>query len=151
MCLASLHHCLLACRAFPRTSYTTSAVAMRAALISALTLLVGVVAAQDDTSCDSGLHIIVARGTGEDEGTGVTGELGERIADRIDGSSVEALDYPATFSDPSYFESVANGTEELRETIEQYHESCPEGKIAVLGYSQVRWSCAITSSALRHG
>lgn len=82
--------------------------------------------------------MIVARGTNETAGPGVTGTLAEGIADRIDGSVIVPLDYPATFTDPDYWVSESEGVDELQEVITSYHGACPDGKIAVFGYSQVR-------------
>lgn len=87
-------------------------------------------------SCVKGLFMVVARGTNEPMGPGVTGLIADRIADRIKDSDVVALDYPATFTDPLYTDSVNNGTEEMAAVIRNYTDSCPDGKIAVLGYSQ---------------
>lgn len=95
-------------------------------------------AAQNKTECAQGLYMIVARGTNETAGPGVTGTLAEGIADRIDGSVIVPLDYPATFTDPDYWVSESEGVDELQEVITSYHGACPDGKIAVFGYSQVR-------------
>lgn len=88
--------------------------------------------------CVSGLHMIVARGTGEPEGTGSTGYLAKQVASRIKGSDIEGLDYPATMTDPDYITSVGEGSDEMRETVREYVKACPDTKVAVMGYSQVR-------------
>ena len=88
------------------------------------------------TECSSGLHLIVARGTNEDSGPGSMGALAELVADRIKGSDVEGLDYPATMTDPDYITSVEEGADEMRETIRGYAKACPGNKVAVIGYSQ---------------
>jgi acetylxylan esterase len=108
------------------------------AAAAAASLWTPVTVAQDisDSSCVDGLFMIVARGTNEDPGPGVTGLIAERIASRIKDSDVVALDYPATYTDPLYTDSVNNGTQELSEVIRNYTESCPDGKMAVFGYSQ---------------
>lgn len=80
--------------------------------------------------------MFVARGTGEDPGTGETGELVEAIADEIQGSDIEAIQYPAQFLEVNYFLSVANGTGAVKEKIESYAEACPGHKMALFGYSQ---------------
>jgi hypothetical protein len=95
------------------------------------------VAVAQSSACAEGLYIIVARGTGEPEGMGDMGELAQRIADRIPGSRTEGLEYPATFINPIYDDSVDAGAETLRELIVEYHEECPDSQIALLGYSQV--------------
>ena len=94
--------------------------------------------AQDITSasCVDGLFMLVARGTSEEAGPGITGVIAERIADRIDDSAIVAVDYPATITDPIYTVSVNNGTDLILAAVKSYAESCPDGKLAVFGYSQ---------------
>lgn len=113
-----------------RRSITAAAVAA--------SLLAPAASAQDITSksCVNGLFMVVARGTNEQPGPGVTGLIAERIADRIKDSDVVALDYPATYTDPLYTESVDDGTKEMAAVIKNYTDNCPEGKVAVFGYSQ---------------
>jgi hypothetical protein len=106
---------------------------MRSSVVTAVALA-GAATAQ--VECARGLHIVVARGSNEPKGTGATGVLAEAIAERIPGSNVVALDYPATITDPNYIESVQEGGEEMREVIREYIDECPGGKIAVMGYSQ---------------
>lgn len=115
---------------------------MKSTSILSFLLTTGVVSAQHYTNstieCAKGLQMFVTRGTGEEPGVGITGELVEAIADRIEGSEYLATDYPASFIDPViYFYSVGNGTAELRRGITEYAESCPDSKIAIFGYSQV--------------
>ncbi|KPM35578.1 hypothetical protein AK830_g10991 [Neonectria ditissima] len=94
-------------------------------------------AAAAQKNCTDGLYMIVARGTGEKEGSGIFGStIAEDVADRIDDSVIEPLDYPASFSDPSYVDSEKEGVKEMQEVIMDYHEACPDAKFAVLGYSQ---------------
>ncbi|KAH7131467.1 cutinase-domain-containing protein [Dactylonectria estremocensis] len=97
-------------------------------------LLAGTAAAA--SNCTSGLYIVVARGTGEESGTGAFGTVADDIAAKVDDSVVEALDYPATYTDPLYTESEKDGVQEMQDTILDYHEACPDAKFAVLGYSQ---------------
>ncbi|KAF4442843.1 hypothetical protein F53441_11633 [Fusarium austroafricanum] len=86
--------------------------------------------------CADGLYMIAARGTGEDKGTGVIGEIAKDVAKRVNGSIVSPLDYPATFQNPDYEDSEAAGVKALSTALNNYHSSCPDGKVAVLGYSQ---------------
>lgn len=90
-----------------------------------------------DIQCAKGVQMFVSRGTGEDAGPGEMGGLVKRISNRIPGSSILPTNYPASYDDPIYFESVVNGTVTLRATIEAYIDACPDSKIAVFGYSQV--------------
>lgn len=101
-------------------------------------LAAGVSTAQNSTiRCASGLKMIVSRGTGEDAGLGVTELLVDVISSQIDGSEWTAVEYPAAFENPGYFESVNNGTLLVRQAITDYAEACPDSKMAVFGYSQV--------------
>lgn len=105
------------------------------ALLLAASLFASIAHAQPE--CASGLQLFIARGTGEDPGPGATGVLAEAVLDKIPGSAFEAIDYPASEEDPVYFDSVRNGTDAVREGLIGYTEACPDGKVAVLGYSQV--------------
>ncbi|RSL93371.1 hypothetical protein CDV31_014753 [Fusarium ambrosium] len=105
-------------------------------LPSALLVASAIAQSSKNVECADGLYLVVARGTGEEKGAGITGEVAEDVADRVKGSIVEPLDYPATFLDPAYDESEADGVEAMTELLTNYHSSCPDGKIAVFGYSQ---------------
>ncbi|KAJ3525938.1 hypothetical protein NM208_g11423 [Fusarium decemcellulare] len=107
---------------------------MRSFALSSALFVASAVA--QDVKCADGLYMVVARGTNEDKGAGVTGGIAENIADRIKGSIIEPLDYPATLMDPDYQESESDGVEAMTTVLTKYHSSCPDGKIAVLGYSQ---------------
>ncbi|KAG6149578.1 hypothetical protein E4U51_006935 [Claviceps purpurea] len=86
---------------------------------------------------DSGLYIISVRGTGEERGIGVAGTIiGTQVQRRVNGTKIVALDYPATLSDPSYVDSVVNGTKSLSQLISEHVKSCPNDKMAIMGYSQ---------------
>lgn len=71
-------------------------------------------------------------------GLGATKALVDVIAQQINGSDIEAIEYPATEDDPLYFFSVANGTTLVKQAISNYATACPGSKMAVFGYSQVR-------------
>ncbi|KAJ4221620.1 hypothetical protein NW759_006866 [Fusarium solani] len=105
-------------------------------LPSALLVAAALAQKSKNVECADGLYLVVARGTGEEKGAGITGEVAEDVADRVKGSIVEPLDYPATFLDPAYDESEADGVKAMTELLTNYHSSCPDGKIAVFGYSQ---------------
>lgn len=98
--------------------------------------------ARAEIECADGLYMIVARGTGEDPdpGTGVTGNLTSKIADRIENSTVIGLDYPAGWAgevgDDDFFKSVVLGYKVMKETMENYSVACPGHPIAAFGYSQ---------------
>lgn len=81
--------------------------------------------------------MIAARGTGEDQGPGVIGKIADAVAERINGSHVTGLSYPATLQEPAYEESESKGVESLQKDINNYFDKCPDSKVAVFGYSQV--------------
>lgn len=107
---------------------------------SAAALLVGAARAADNstnqTICATGLYTIVARGSGEPQGTGLMGVLADNVTERIPGSRDTALVYPATFTDPIYNDSVDLGVKSLQTVVNAYIDACPGGKIAIMGYSQ---------------
>jgi hypothetical protein len=81
--------------------------------------------------------MFVSRGTGEPTELGVTKALVDKIANQISNSSIQPILYPATFEDPVYTSSVANGTRLVRKAITEYASACPNSKMAWFGYSQV--------------
>lgn len=111
------------------------------ALITAFILVFSAVAgmAQDMGSsyeCTTGIHMIVARGTGEMPGMGRMGVVADNVSSSILGSMTTALHYPAAILE--YNISVAIGADVLTEQIAAISTTCPQTKIALLGYSQVR-------------
>lgn len=112
-----------------------------AVLISAALLgFTGVLGQNTTVQCAKGLKMFVSRGTGEPMGLGATEALVDGIAGQINGSDIEAIEYPATEDDPVYFFSAANGTILVRQAITNYAMACPGSKMALFGYSQVRAS-----------
>lgn len=84
-----------------------------------------------NTTCDQ-IHYIVARGTTE----GYPGSLGSLIGillARFPNSNYEDIIYPATqeTSTDSYWEGLANGTQQIK----RYADQCPDSKIVLVGYS----------------
>jgi hypothetical protein len=89
--------------------------------------------------------------------TGSIGLVAALVQNKLNGTVLAGVDYPATDPlpqvnsntttiDPSDFKtlnltgyhlSVNNGTSSVIDEVNQYHEACPDGKIALLGYSQV--------------
>ncbi|VUC37992.1 unnamed protein product [Clonostachys rosea] len=93
-------------------------------------------AANASAGCSGGLQILLARGTGERLNSSIASRVAEGIMSRIPNSNLTSLDYPATFTNPPYTSSVADGVDLLKNTLNSYHSTCPDGKIAVIGYSQ---------------
>lgn len=84
--------------------------------------------------CATGLHLIVARGSSEAPGLGRMGVVARNVTLQISGSTVEAIDYPASFS--NYSDSQEKGAIAFEKRLTAYHERCPNTKVALLGYSQ---------------
>lgn len=100
-------------------------------------LFVASAAAQNSTStCASGVHLIVARGSIEPAGVGQIGSVANGVVAAIPGSQIEPLDYPATFD--NYSTSVEDGDIAMNLALTAYSSRCPDSKVALLGYSQVR-------------
>jgi hypothetical protein len=88
-----------------------------------------------NTSCVSGAHIVVARGSLEPRGPGIIGAVARQIHQRIPHSDTISLEYPAIY-DP-YQPSQMEGVVALSVVLAQYVMVCPKTKIILLGFSQV--------------
>lgn len=88
-----------------------------------------------NTTCATGVHMIVARASTEAPGQGIIGAVATQVQQTVPGSDSEAVDYPATLTD--YQASEASGVAAMMKLIQSYAERCPNSKIALLGYSQV--------------
>ncbi|KAK3949868.1 cutinase-domain-containing protein [Pseudoneurospora amorphoporcata] len=84
--------------------------------------------------CATGLHMMVARGSSEPAGLGRIGVVARNVTLLIPGSTIEAIDYPATFT--NYSDSEEKGAIAFEKRLIDYHERCPDTKVALLGYSQ---------------
>ncbi|KAJ4412564.1 hypothetical protein N0V85_003657 [Neurospora sp. IMI 360204] len=84
--------------------------------------------------CATGIHLIVARGSTEAPGLGRIGVVARNVTLLIPGSTIEAIDYPATFA--NYTTSEEKGAIGFEKRLVDYHEKCPDTKVALLGYSQ---------------
>lgn len=94
-------------------------------------------AQQHGVECVDGLYMIIARGTNEPRGPGDLGRVANRLLDRIENSAIRPVTYPATYTNPYHVDSIKNGSNAAREAIVDYATKCPQGKMALLGYSQV--------------
>lgn len=97
-------------------------------------LLLSFASAVFSANCTSGLYIVVARGSGEKQGEGVTAAIAKMIEAEIPNSTSVGLVYPATLG--NYIQSEEAGVTALQSVLDDYVASCPDGKIALLGYSQ---------------
>lgn len=88
--------------------------------------------------CANGVHIIVARGTNEPPGAGLIESVVRGVAAAVPDSQITPLDYPAAFD--NYSASVAAGVDSLKTELAEYSSRCPQSKVALMGFSQVRSS-----------
>lgn len=89
------------------------------------------------TTCYSGVYMIVARGSEEDAGEGKPGAVADAVAAQIPDSASVAVDYPASIADPIYPASVSDGITDTINKIQAYADACgPASKIVLIGFSQ---------------
>lgn len=62
------------------------------------------------------------------------GVVAGNITQRIAGSTVEAVDYPATFDD--YINSASEGVDRMTEQLLSYLDRCEDAKVVLMGFSQ---------------
>jgi acetylxylan esterase len=79
------------------------------------------------------VHLIVARGSFEPQGEGISSSLSTSIKKRIPGATSEALVYPAVIP---YSGSMAIGSVNMKKAITNYTQVCPESRLVLIGYSQ---------------
>lgn len=119
---------------------------MRGILITAS--LLAVATAATNSNCTDGLYMIVARGTEEPKAAGPNGEfpaysgspgyVAELIAGKIKDSKIMGVEYPASEESlKNYVDSENDGAAAMLKLANEYHSSCPDSKMALLGYSQV--------------
>ena len=89
------------------------------------------------TTCYSGVYMIVARGSTEDPGEGAPGVVADAVAAKIPDSASVAVDYPASLVDPPYPDSVSDGITDTINKIHAYVDACGSASnIVLIGYSQ---------------
>lgn len=121
--------------------YSVAMVRVSASL-AALALAVAVSAAPVDrrqVTCVSGLYIISARGSNEDPGEGVVGQVSTLIKAAVADSTSVAVDYPAAIISTTsiYPESVTDGINDAIDKITTYVDTCgSDSQVVLLGYSQ---------------
>ncbi|KAK6199867.1 hypothetical protein LQW54_009775 [Pestalotiopsis sp. IQ-011] len=82
----------------------------------------------------SGVGMIVARASTEAPGTGIIGSVADDVAAQMPGSTITAVDYPATLE--NYQSSEGTGVAAMTELVQNFTTSCPESKMVLMGYSQ---------------
>ena len=98
--------------------------------------------------CPKGVHIVGVRGTLEKEGFGAMQDIADQLLEKIPGSDIKAIDYPASgitigadekpiFNFFQYKASEAEGLAKFSAELLDFANACPETGIVVMGYSQV--------------
>lgn len=93
-------------------------------------------------SCPS-IHIFGARETTVSPGYGSAGALVQQVQSAYPGSTAEAITYPACGGQSScggvaYGDSARQGTAAVASAVNSFNQRCPDTKIVLIGYSQVR-------------
>ncbi|KAJ5172373.1 hypothetical protein N7492_004966 [Penicillium capsulatum] len=87
----------------------------------------------DSEKCATGIHAVVSRGQGSGDDLDVMGTLTDLILQQIPGSTVLGLPYDHGAKDK--FKAVSQGALMLQKYVREYADSCPQSKVAVIGYS----------------
>jgi len=91
--------------------------------------------AAGSASCAS-IHMIVARASTELPGTGVIGSLALLVMAKQQGATIESVQYPALLA--PYAPSSGAGTQATIKAITAMSQTCPDTKMVLMGYSQVK-------------
>lgn len=91
--------------------------------------------AVDSKKCATGVHVIVSRGQGTGDDLDVMSSLTDLIQQQISGSTILGLPYDHGAKDK--FKAVSKGAVMLQKYVREYADSCPESKVAIIGYSLV--------------
>ena len=113
--------------------------------LTAEKVLAGFDISKRQSSCASGVYMIVARGSGEPQGPGRLSQVVQLIGQRIPSSVFTSVVYPANIIDfgaPAYPFSVREGIREVQRLIEARVNQCPNERIVLLGYSQGANACS---------
>ncbi|KAJ5782789.1 hypothetical protein N7457_004563, partial [Penicillium paradoxum] len=116
------------------------------ALLTAISVLIQTNAQSvSERECATGVHAIIARGQGGGDHLNVLSTLSDLILQQIPGSTTLGLpyDHENVLTDDQKRHTVFEGAVLMQEYVEEYVESCPRSKIAVVGYSMVR-HCQLT-------
>jgi len=101
-------------------------------LFASLWLLEATVAL-GNVNCSSGVHVILARGTGEPQNSSLAGIVSRAIVATIPDSTADEVIYPANFT---VNVSLALGVANAQQQIKSYVAACPTSPIVLMGYSQ---------------
>ena len=119
---------------------------MKAAAV--LPLLAGLassnpVGLEERQSCPK-VHIYGARETTVPQGSGTSQGLVQMVQQAYSGATAEAIVYPAcggqsSCGGASYDSSASQGTAAVVKAVTSFNQKCPDTKIVLIGYSQVRY------------
>jgi acetylxylan esterase len=89
-----------------------------------------------------GIHVFGARETTVGPGYGSSGTVVNLIINSHPGTTAEAINYPAcggqaSCGSISYGNSVVQGINAVVQQVNNFHNSCPNTKLVIVGYSQV--------------
>jgi acetylxylan esterase len=89
------------------------------------------------------VHVFGARETTVPQGYGTSQGLVNMVTQAYPGSNAEAIVYPACGGQSncggvSYENSATQGTAAVVKAVTAYNQKCPDTKIVLIGYSQVR-------------
>lgn len=89
-----------------------------------------------------GIHVFGARETTVSQGYGSSATVVNLVIQAHPGTTSEAIVYPACGGQAScggisYANSVVNGTNAAATAINNFHNSCPDTQLVLVGYSQV--------------
>jgi acetylxylan esterase len=91
---------------------------------------------QRQTTCYSGVYMIVACGT-EETGEGRSSQVADAVAKQIPDSGSVAVNYPASVANPPYPESLSEGITDATQKIQAYVSACGSAsRIVLIGFSQ---------------
>lgn len=118
---------------------------------AALSLLAALAALGQAQNCPTGngVGIIVARASTENPGTGIIGAVADDVVAAVPGSTITAVDYPATLQ--NYQQSEAQGVAAMTQLVNNFSQNCPGSKMVLMGYSQVGSRPARTHHNQRFG
>ncbi|KAJ5666624.1 hypothetical protein N7462_011033 [Penicillium macrosclerotiorum] len=84
-------------------------------------------------NCTTGVHAIISRGQGAGDHLNVMLSLQSLILEQIPGST--SLGLPYDHDADNKFTAVYHGAQLLQKYVREYVASCPDAKVAVVGYS----------------
>lgn len=104
-------------------------------LLLATSIVSSIAQTVNSTSCASSVHLLLLRGEGTGDDLNVLDTIQDLVLEQIPGATSLGLPYQHGDSDKQF--AAYNGSLLLQQYIAEYASSCPDSKIAILGYSLV--------------